>query len=303
MLRIWQGLWAQQTSQVDLLPTPEAIQSGEERSGLGVHGGPLWPPPENKGSQRGKCAQSGTEAEAGSLGSTGCVVVATPQETPKWTSEDRGWTLGARSSGNSMPPASQGCSCAQIVGSLGTEHRVGQMTSRHRGADRWEKENNPLGEPWSFVLAPTCTSSRPSRRPLCTGCPSLSGSPSLTAHLKRPRPPPAPSPSLCSKRCPVPACWGADIPEATTSAPREASVNNAPTLFSAGPAPPNSRHRQRGLNLDAHRQAARALQVCLLVKKCENHPRANTSQKRHPVDRIGRWGGGGDQEGPSHLPQ
>lgn len=66
-------------SQVDLLPTPEAIQSGEERSGLGIHWGPLWPPPENKGSQWGKCAQLGTEAEAGSLGSTGCVVVVTPR--------------------------------------------------------------------------------------------------------------------------------------------------------------------------------------------------------------------------------
>lgn len=213
------------------------------------------------------------------------------QETPKCTSEDRGWTLGARSSGDSMPQASQGCSWAQIVGSLGTKHRVGQMTSRHRGQIDGKKENNPLGEPWRFVLAPTCTSSRPSSRPLCTGCPSLSGSPSLTAHLKQPRPPPAPSPSLCPERCPVPACWGADIPEATTSAPQEASVNNGPALLNAGTAPPNSRHRQRSPNLDVHRQAAHALQVCLLVKKCENHPRANTSQKRRPVDRIGQGGG------------
>ena len=215
------------------------------------------------------------------------VEVVTPQEAPKCTSEDRGWPLGARSSGNSMPPASQGCSWAQIVGSLGTKHQVGQMTSRHRGQIDGKKENNSLGELWSFVLAPTCTSSCPTSRPLFTGRPSL------TAHLKQPRPPPTPSPSLCSKRCPVPACRGADIPEASTSAPQEPSVNNAPALFNAGPAPPNSSHRQRSLNLDAHRPAAHALQVCLLVKKCENHPRANTSQKRRPVDRIGWWGGRG----------
>lgn len=108
------------------------------------------------------------------------------------------------------------------------------------------------------------------------------------------------SPSLCSKRCPVPARWGADIPEATASAPQEASVNNAPALLNAGTAP-NSRHRQRSLNLDVHRQAAHALQVCLLVKKCENHPRANTSQKRRPVDRIGRWGGGGGTKRGHHI--
>lgn len=90
----------------------------------------------NKGSQWGKCAQPGTEAEVSSLGSTRCVAVVVPQETPKCTLEDRGQTWGTSSSGNARPAVSQECSWAQMWVPLGTKCQQEPNGKRAQGADK-----------------------------------------------------------------------------------------------------------------------------------------------------------------------